>query len=316
MKKLFAIVVGIVTLFFGTSVAMSQPVHFNFRSFDLPGTSTAIGLGIDPQGDIVGGDQIGTVFHSYVLSNGTVKTVDPPYGIVGTSQGDGINPEGDIVGLYTDHGTIVGGDAFRTRAYLRDSAGNFTPIDFPGAENTFAIKISPTGQVVGCYHHQQSDFAVSGGGTMHGYVYQNGEYQSLPVPGTMNNGITNDGRIIVGVVFPTPSEFHAYRVEDGVYSLLDLPKYAVDSGAWDVNPSGAIVGFYLDSSNKVHGFLLNSAGFTSIEFPGAGVVFTEARGIDPEGNIVGFYGTLNALGLRVHGFIAAINGQGNSIILP
>src|SRR2546430_9579244 len=40
----------------------------------------------------------------------------------------------------------------------RDASGNFTAIDFPDAENTFGIKISPTGQVVGCYHHQGRDF--------------------------------------------------------------------------------------------------------------------------------------------------------------
>jgi len=38
-----------------------------------------------------------------------------------------------VVGLYTDHGTIVPGDALRTRAYLRDASGNFAAIDFPGA---------------------------------------------------------------------------------------------------------------------------------------------------------------------------------------
>src|SRR6267143_7266823 len=52
-----------------------------------------------------------------------------------------------------------------------------------------------------------SDFAASGGGTMHGYVYQNGTYESFSVPGTMHNGIARHGRIIVGVWFPTPTEF-------------------------------------------------------------------------------------------------------------
>ena len=163
---------------------------------------------------------------------------------------------------------------------------------------------------MGCYHHQSSDFDAAHGGTMHGYVYHNGDYQSLPVPGSMNNGITRDGRIIVGVWYPTPNEFHAYRVEHGVYALLDLPGYAVLSDARDVNPSGEIVGFYIDSSNKNHGFLLNREGFTPIDFPGADVVFTRAFGIDPEGNIVGFYQTKDALGaLHAHGFVATRSGD-------
>jgi uncharacterized membrane protein len=205
-----------------------------------------------------------------------------------------------------------GGDAIRTRAFLRDASGNFMRVDFPGAENTLAIKISPTGQVVGCYHHQNADTDVAHGGTMHGYVFQDGAYQSLSVPGTMNNGITRDGRIIVGVWFPTMSEFHAYKVENGVYALLDLPSDAVLSDARDVNPSGEIDGFFVDSSNKNHGFLLNMEGFHSIDFPGA--VFTRAFGIDPEGNIVGYYMTKDGL---THGFVVTRSrGQDNSIVLP
>jgi len=146
---------------------------------------------------------------------------------------------------------------------------------------------------------------------MHGYVYQNASYESLPVPGTMHNGITRHGRIIVGVWFPTPTEFHAYKVKDGDYALLDLPNYVVSSDARDVNPSGEIVGFFVDASNKTHGFLLNRRGFTPIDFPGADVVSTQARGIDPQGNIVGFYVTKDALGvLHTHGFVAT-RSRGN-----
>jgi uncharacterized membrane protein len=301
-------------LLFGTVAVMAQPIQFHFRSFDLPGATTTTALGVNPEESIVGRYVMAGVGHGYVLSNGTVSPVDPPYGIPGTSAAWGVNPEGDIVGLYTDYGTVVGGDKFRTRAYLRDTSGAFTALDFPGAENTFAIKISPTGQVVGCYHHQNADFDAADGGTMHGYVYQNGNWQSLSVPGTMNNGITQDGRIIVGVWWPGPNEYHAYKVVDGVYSLLDLPSYAVRSDARDVNPSGEIVGFFIDSSNKSHGFLLGKDSFTTIDFPGANVVLTRAWGIDPEGDIVGIYGTTDG---RTHGFLATRSpGRAKSILLP
>ena len=142
---------------------------------------------------------------------------------------------------------------------------------------------------------------------MHGFVYQNsGGYQSLPVAGSMHNGINRDGRIIVGVVFATPTAFHAYKVEDGVYALLDLPSYVVSSDARDINPSGEIVGYFVDLSNKTHGFLLNKKGFSQIDFPGADVVFTRASGIDPEGNIAGQYTTRDSSGvLHTHGFVAS-----------
>jgi len=76
----------------------------------------------------------------------------------------------------------------------------------------------------------------------------------------MHNGIARHGRIIVGVWFPTPTEFHAYEVEEGDYQLLDIPN-SVSSDARDVNPSGEIVGFFTDSANKTHGFLLRKGDF-------------------------------------------------------
>ena len=88
--------------------------------------------------------------HGFLLSEGTLTTIDYPGGISGTYlRLMELARRVSSSGLYTDHGTIAGGDALRTRAYLRDASGNFTAIDFPSAENTFAIKITPTGQVVG-----------------------------------------------------------------------------------------------------------------------------------------------------------------------
>jgi uncharacterized membrane protein len=309
-----ALLVAGLTVPFGTALAQSkQPLNFKSVDVDLPGVTLTQAIGINGEGDIVGRYRVGSVSHGFLLSEGTLTTIDYPAGISGTTQAQGINSEGEVVGLYTDHGTIVRGDAFRTRAFLRDASGNFTALDFPDAENTFAIKVSPTGQVVGCYHHQDSDFAVSGGGTMHGYVFQNGEYKSFSsVAGTMHNGITQHGQIIVGVWYPTPTEFHAYKVEGEDYALLDLPSYVMWSDARDINRSGEIVGFFIDSANKTHGFLLRKGEFTTIDFPGEDVISTQARGINPQGDIVGFYVSKDAAGkLHTHGFVATRNRDQN-----
>jgi uncharacterized membrane protein len=289
----------------GVAAAMSEQHQFTFTSIDVPGATATRAFGISSDGDIVGNYNVGASVHSYVMSNGVVKTIDPPYGIRGTSGAYGINPQGEIVGLYADDGTVAGGDVRRTRGYLRDASGNFHRIDFPGAENTLAIRISPQSQVVGCYHHQDKDWDAAGGGTMHGYVYQNGDYQSFPMTGTMHNGIARDSGLVVGVVWPTQSESHAYKVENGVYMPLNLPNYVGSSFAWDVNPSGEIVGYFIDAVNRNHGFLLNNKGFTQIDFPGRDVVFTRAVGINPRGDVVGVYTTLDGAGAsHTHGFIA------------
>jgi uncharacterized membrane protein len=299
-----ALFVAALTAPFGTTLAGSKQ-HLNFKSIDvaLPGVTFTAAFGINAQGDIVGRYAVGTVGHGYLLSDGTYTTIDDPNGI-GRSQAQGITEEGEIVGYYAvPVPTTVDPAGVFTRSFLRDPDGTFSPIGVPGANNTLAIKISPTGKVVGCFHNLSFDFLT----TMHGFVLQDGNYEEFPVPGSMHNGITPNGRTIVGVVFPTVTTFHAYMVHDGVFQMIDPPS-AVVSDARDINPSREIVGFFTDSANKTHGFLLRKGEFTTIDFPGGDVVATQARGINPQGNIVGLYVSRDASGLlHTHGFVATRN---------
>ena len=64
-----------------------------------------------------------------------------------------------------------------------------------------------------------------------------------------------------------------------------------------MNPSGAIVGNYTDGSGG-HGFLLEDGIPTSINIEGA--TATAVRGINPRGDIVGFYRDENGV---AHGFL-------------
>jgi uncharacterized membrane protein len=302
-----ALLVAGLTVPLGTAVAGSKH-HLNFKSIDvaLPGVTLTSAIGINAEGDIVGRYAVGAVGHGYLLSDGRYTTIDDPNG-VGSSLAQGINEDGQIVGYYTvPVSTTVDPAGVFTRAFLRDSDGAISPVQFPGANNTLAIKISPRGKVVGCFHNLSFDFPT----TMHGFVMQDGNYEEFPVPGTMHNGITPNGRTIVGVVFPTLTTFYAYKVEDGVYALLDLPSYVMWSDARDINRSGEIVGFFVDSANKTHGFLLRKGEFTTIDFPGADVVSTQARGINPQGDIVGLYVSKDALGVsHTHGFVATRNKE-------
>jgi uncharacterized membrane protein len=63
------------------------------------------------------------------------------------------------------------------------------------------------------------------------------------------------------------------------------------------------VGFYSDSSFKVHGFLLRNGTFTTIDAPGA--TDSRASGINPQGDIVGFYSDNSGQ----HGFLLTPCGQ-------
>jgi hypothetical protein len=50
-----------------------------------------------------------------------------------------------------------------------------------------------------------------------------------------------------------------------------------------------MVGFYVDTAGKQHGFLLSDGVYTTIDFPLAGVRATIANGINAQGEIVGQY---------------------------
>ena len=52
------------------------------------------------------------------------------------------------------------------------------------------------------------------------------------------------------------------------FTQIDVPG-AIFTIATDINPQGEIVGFYLDSSFNLHGFLLSNGVFTTIDVPGA-----------------------------------------------
>src|SRR5260221_14386483 len=86
------------------------------------------------------------------------------------------------------------------------------------------------------------------------------------------------------------------------------PPTAVVSAVRHVNASAESLRFFVDSANKTHGFLLRKGEFSTIDFPGADVVSTQARGINPQGDIVGLYVSKDALGkLHTHGFVATKN---------
>ena len=299
-----ALFVAGLTVPFGTAQS-KQPLNFKSVDVPLPGVTFTSAIGINAQGDIVGRYAVGSVGHGYLLSDGTYTTIDAPDGF-GSTQAQGINEEGQIVGFYTvPVAKTVDPTGVFTRSFLREPDGTFFSIQFPGSNNTLAIKISPNGKVVGCFHNLSFDTSM----TMHGFVLHDGDYAEFPMPGSMHNGIARNGRLIVGTVFPDMATFHAYKVQEGVTEMIDPPD-AVVSDARDVNASGEVVGFFADSANKTHGFLLRKGEFTTIDFPGEDVVSTQARGINPQGEIVGFYVSKDAVGkLHTHGFVATRNKQ-------
>ncbi len=77
------------------------------------------------------------------------------------------------------------------------------------------------------------------------------------------------------------------------FTSFDFPG-ATATNADGINADGAVVGWYMDSAGKQHGYLLSAGSFTSIDYPGA-MVSVIARGINDQGDIVGTH--IDAAGL-------------------
>jgi len=84
------------------------------------------------------------------------------------------------------------------------------------------------------------------------------------------------------------------------FTSIDFPG-ALLTNAQGINSRGDIVGWYVDTTGKQHGFKLSEDDFTSFDYPGAMV--TDARGINRHGDIVGAY--INAPGgpPNMHGYL-------------
>src|SRR5262249_55852920 len=83
---------------------------------------------------------------------------------------------------------------------------------------------------------------------------------------------------------------------------IDYPSAIATSIPGGINDRGEIVGAYTDSSRKVHGFLLSSGVYTTIDVQGAAI--TLVRGINSRGDIVGSYQmTPSKPGGDFHGFV-------------
>jgi hypothetical protein len=206
----------------------------------------------------------------------TYTTVDFP-GAIATTLDGGPNPEGTNISTWTDTAGFTHGFV------LKDGA--FTSFDVPGSTATTPNWISPQGVIVGGY--------VDSRGANHGFVLDNGQYTTVDFPsaaGTILTGLNPSGEMAGAsctVASCPATSLHSFTVsKQGVFKGFDPPG-AISSNAASINPSGAVVGAYRDSSGVGHGYLLYHGTFTTIDFPGA--TFTFAGANNPSGVIVGLW---------------------------
>lgn len=289
-KRVSTLFAGAILMFW---TAAGKSPTFTYTSIDHEGAKSISASGINARGEIVGSyTDSANVTHGFLKSGDAFVTIDYPDAVA--TQARGINPQGDIVGTHQGPDRFKQGSGGDIHGFLlRAGTPMFEAIDYPGHMNTIAQRITANGLIFGCYHDHDTMDSMHGilRLTDGGFIALDGGEDGLTVPTSMNNGATPDGGVITGLytdMTDMTGKPRGYIITGGTFTPFDVPG-AIATSAWDMNPSGEIVGVYTDAKLKVHGFLMTGGQFFTIDYPQEGVQATQAIGINPQGDVVGSY---------------------------
>jgi hypothetical protein len=185
--------------------------------------------------------------------------------------------------------TVVGTTSFSQTSAFQGftlKGGDFQQFFLPNSFGSFPNAINTAGNIVGFF--RGSD------GYDHGF---------LDVGGVISNieGLPydiNDGGEIVG----STGGSNGFATTDEVtYTEITFPS-ANTTGATGVNTAGEIVGYWQDTQDQFHGFLLIGGQFTTFDFPLA--TGTSPQGVNDSGEIAGYFTDASSV---THGFILSGN---------
>jgi uncharacterized membrane protein len=121
----------------------------------------------------------------------------------------------------------------------------------------------------------------------------------------------NDRGDIVGTCSDA-NGFHAYRLRNGIFKLIDFPGARGTTGS-GINNLGHIAGFYFDDAGA-HGYVLRNGRFKTIQVPGSvgTAVGTRIFDINDLGTMVGYYENRDG---AIRGFVLDSSGF-RDIVFP
>ena len=193
-----------------------------------------------------------------------------------------INSKGDTAGFWVD-----------------GNGNNFGFIEWNGVFTSYRDPNTGTGtvnQLLGLNDHGIAvGFYTNGTGVNHGYILnqKTGKFTEI-IPAGGNNVIAsgiNDNGDVVGFLTASNGNIVSFLLKGKTFSEFDFSG-STNTTALGVNMYDQIVGVYVDSANKMHGFVLTNplhhAHFQSIDDPN-GVGTTTINGLNDKGQLVGFY---------------------------
>jgi hypothetical protein len=286
----------------------AEELPYVFTTVDIPAAALSNVWGMNAAGEAVGfyKDTVTGPAHGFALSGGVYTKIDFPGNNIYATTLVGIGPSGEIVGDYliTNETTWGAWHSFRLT-----TKGEFIQADDPLHLSTIPMRVLPDGTIIG-FVRDSADI-----GSKHGMVMSRNGITYHELPNSQHNGATPNGKVIVGHYVTANATggwgagavTHGYILDNGGFTPFDVPGSTLTM-AYDVNPAGhAVVGTFVDSLGKWHGFVAERRGetvqdwrFTTIDIPeSSGTrVWTTNAGGDLAGNYT------NAAG-KTHGFVAS-----------
>ena len=213
----------------------------------------------------------------------------------------GINNSDRIAGY---HGQAV------NRGFRLTLPDNFQNENYPNSAMTQVTGINSKSKTVGFY--------VDSSNVTHGFILSLPDsYATVDYPGTAFNqllGVNDLGQVAgyysMSPTTTTPDFPYIYDEFGGVFEVITIPGAVGGAQATSINNEQQVVGFWVDSNNVNHGFLLNAGSFTTLDVPNS--TFTQCLGLNNKGQIVGTY--IDQSGNQ-HGFVHS-NGKFQTVDDP
>jgi probable HAF family extracellular repeat protein len=276
----------------------TNTIHITAISPPNVQTTETFARDIDDAGVVVGSyEDTGGTTHAFYLNDGTYTTFDYP-GLTGSGKETSavaINSVGTIAG---DFSSASGSSGFLF------SNGVYTKIALPGSSATSVTGLDASNRAVG---YSQV------GGQVESFVYDQGHYATLDVPGedrTYAGTISDTGGFVIGSAQNSNStggfttEGFIYSISTGSYTPLNYSSDTVPASevsattANAVNSSGQVVGTYT-SGGETYGYLYSNGVFSPIT-PSTDAIDVDPMSINDKGDIVGEFKDSSGI---VHGFL-------------
>lgn len=258
---------------------------YEFSELAVPDAASTVASDLNDAGDVVGSYTRAGRTSGFVHKDGSFTTIEYPGAAL--TRLNGISEDGEIVGTYRspDEMPKNGSQSVAFHGFLRTVSGDLLEVGHPDHKYTVAQRILPDGTVLGCFHDHDWTTTMRGVRIARSAIGREpppaSAFEVIDRQASMHNGSTPDGHKMVGIVMDTGE---AYTVEAGVLRTFMAPE-AKKTEAWDISPSGVIVGAFVDAASVSHGFVLENGRYTTLDVPGA--KNTVAFGVNTRGDIVG-----------------------------